>query len=110
MKKISVENIENDMILARDVNATSGNTLLGVGTKLSAALGRRLKNWGIDNVYVEGEEEKAPDETTETIAPENLERQLKEKFADVIHIPAMKKIYDTVFEFRVNLGNGGVEQ
>ncbi len=57
MRKVSVENIDPDMVLARDVASTSGNVLLGKGTALTPAMGRRLKNWGIFFVYIEGEEE-----------------------------------------------------
>ena len=104
MKKVSVENIEAGMVLSKDVASTSGNVLLGKGTALNPAMGRRLKNWGIFFVYIEGEEESEAQEETATISPEEVKKQLEEKFSGVLDSLVMKKILDAVYEFRINKG------
>ena len=102
MKKILVENIEDAMVLGREVCGTGGNVLLTKGTVLSRALGRRLQNWGIPSVYVEGEEELQPEENTITVSPEELDLQLEAKFGSTIRNPNMKKIYDAVYQYRLH--------
>lgn len=102
MKKILVENIEENMVLGREVCGSGGNVLLTKGTVLSQALGRRLQNWGIPSVYVEGEEEKLPEENTVTVSPEALDQHLNAKFGAMINNPGMKKIFDAVYEYRLH--------
>jgi hypothetical protein len=105
MKKIQVENIENNMILAGDVCGPSGNVLLGKGTKLTTTIGRRLKNWGISTVEVEGQEEQKKEEPIEEISQEEFSNKIRTKFADVIQNPIMKKIYNAIIEFKKNKKN-----
>lgn len=102
MKKILVENIEDAMVLGREVCGAGGNVLLTKGTVLSKALGRRLQNWGIPSVYVEGEEEQLPAENTVTVSPEDLDRHLTAKFGSTIKNLHMKKIFEAVYEFRLH--------
>jgi hypothetical protein len=106
MRKISVQDIESDMVLARDVSSTSGNVLLGKGTALTPALGRRLKNWGIFFVYVEGEEEAQLEEKVVEISPEEEKKHLELKFSDVLHDPIMGKLFTAVLEYKINRKNG----
>ncbi len=101
MKKILVEDIKGNPVLCREVCGTSGNVLLTKGTVLSQALGRRLQNWGITSVYVEGEEEQRPEENTITVSPEKLMQHLTDKFSRVIKNPYMQKIFDAVYRFRL---------
>jgi hypothetical protein len=102
MRKIAVESIENDMMLGRDITSTSGNTLLGKGTKLSSALGRRLKNWGISFVYIEGEEESLQKEHVVVVSPEEVRAGLINKFAGHENDPLMQKLFTAVYEFMLN--------
>lgn len=102
MQKILVENVEDNMVLGRDVCGAGGNVLLTKGTVLSNALGRRLQNWGIQSVYVEGEEEKLPEENTISISPEALDGHLTAKFGKTLNNPKMKKIFDAVFQYRLH--------
>ena len=101
MRKVAVEDIEAEMILARDVSSTSGNVLLGKGTTLSPALGRRLKNWGIFFVYVEGEEISAVKEEVVEISAEDVKKSLEEKFEGVLDDPLMQKLFNAVFNFKL---------
>jgi hypothetical protein len=102
MKKITVNNIQDNMIISRDVCGTNGNVLIAKGTILSSALGRRLENWGITTVYIEGEEEIIPETTTIIESPEKSQQLLFDKFSKVIDNPYMKKILNAVNEFRFN--------
>jgi hypothetical protein len=102
MKKILVEDIKDAMVLGREVCGTSGNVLLVKGTELSAALGRRLQNWGISSVYIEGEEEKQPEENTVSVSPEELDRHLTAKFGKTINNANMRKIFDAVYYYRLH--------
>ncbi|MBD3315579.1 MAG: hypothetical protein GF344_07315 [Chitinivibrionales bacterium] len=104
MKKVRVENFEKGMILARDVCGTSGSVLLGNGTPLSAALGRRLKNWGIDFVYVEGEEETEEHTTAADATPKEIKAHLEKKFSRVIDNPIMQQIFTAVYQYRIRKG------
>jgi hypothetical protein len=102
MKKITVDNIENGMILGREVSGSSGNVLLSKGTHLSAALGKRLLNWGVNSVYIEGEEDSQQEENSITISPEILKNELINKFSNVINNPIMKKIFVAVYQYRMH--------
>ena len=100
MKKVAVDEVDETMCLAKDVCGTSGNILLGKGAALSSALGRRLKNWGIYFVYIEGEEETEEDMESDAISPEEIKANLEHKFELVLGNHLMKKIFDAVLEFR----------
>jgi len=93
------------MILAGDVCGPSGNVLLGKGTKLTAAIGRRLKNWGISFVEIEGQEEQKEEEPIQDDMQEDFSNQLREKFADVIQNPIMKQIFNAIIDFKQNKKN-----
>lgn len=102
MKKLTIDKVEDGMVLGREVCGNSGNVLLSKGTPLSAALGRRLVNWGISAVYIEGEEESFPEESTVSVSPEKLKDGLMSKFSNVIGNPIMKKIFVAVYQYRMN--------
>ena len=100
MKKILVENIEDGMVLAREVYGASGSALLNKGTKLTVTMGRRLKNWGIPFVCIEGEEEHQEEKPAIEISPEEIREQLEEKFIDVMNDPTMQKLFNAVYSFK----------
>ena len=106
MRKIPVEDINSEMILARDVSSTSGNVLLGKGTALTASLGRRLKNWGIFFIYIEGEEETPQQEHVVEISEDEVRMKLEQKFTGLLDDPIMKKLFTAVLNFRLNRNNG----
>jgi hypothetical protein len=106
MKKISVDNIADEMILAKDICGPSGNVLLNIGTQLSVSLGHRLKNWGIVVVYIESEEEPVPVVNAVIISDEKVEKKLEERFAGTRENPHMKKIFDAIMSRQ--LGKGGI--
>ena len=101
MKKIPVSDIQDGMVLSREICGSSGNILLGKGVKLSTAMGRRLTNWGIPFVYVEGEEESPEKKKEVEVLPDELKNQLMLKFSNVMNNPIMKKLFVTVYQYRL---------
>ncbi len=102
MKKITVDKIEDGMILGREICGASGNVLVSKGSPLSVALGRRLANWGIGTIIVEGEEDSHFEENSVSISPEKLKDDLMDKFTNVIHKPIMKKLFVAIYQYRVH--------
>ncbi|MCX7726410.1 MAG: hypothetical protein N2053_06140 [Chitinispirillaceae bacterium] len=101
MRKIPVEKIEDGMILAQDVSGVGGSVLIAKGSTLSSSLGRRLQNWGIKVVIVEGEDDNCGIKKTTSFSPEDLEKHLKEKFSNTLQNRLMKKIFESVYLFRI---------
>lgn len=101
MKKIPVEKVESGMVLGQNVCGPSGNILLMKGISLTAALGRRLKNWRISFIYIEGEEDTLLEDTVNCISPDELKLHLASKFSRVIHNPIMKKIFVATYQYRL---------
>jgi hypothetical protein len=101
MKKISIDNIKDNMVLAKDIIGTSGSVLLAKGTVLNASIGKRLKNWGVLFVTVEGEDEDIKSKGENVLSPEEVRKNLEEKFADVISNEIMKKIFSAVYKFKI---------
>ncbi|HBE79590.1 MAG TPA: hypothetical protein DDW65_17710 [Firmicutes bacterium] len=52
MKLISLSKIADEMVLARNVYAREGNVLLAKGAPLKRNYADRLKEWGVNSVYV----------------------------------------------------------
>ena len=100
MKKLPVENIENEMVLAKDVTGTTGNALLGAGTKLTASMGRRLKNWGVTIVYIEGDDENSEEMSKEESSPEKNRELLVERFEGVLENNNMNILFNAVLDFQ----------
>jgi hypothetical protein len=101
MKKVLVEQVVDQMILAKDVTGTSGSVLLAKGTVLTTAMGRRLKNWGVQFVSVEGEDDSAEQGSAPTVSPEEVRAHLEKKFEKVMASEIMKKIFAAVFKFKI---------
>jgi hypothetical protein len=101
MKKILADNVEDGMVLGREVCGPSGNILMNKGATLSAALGRRLKNWGIPYVFVEGEEDEELAKTESSLSPEEIKTELMKKFSNVIDNPIMKKLFVAVYQYKL---------
>jgi hypothetical protein len=104
MKKIQVENIVDAMILAKDVCGPSGNILLKTGTKLTPSLGRRLKNWGIQFVNVESNDDTTHHENVHPISKEEIRNNLSRRFSTVLGNMLMKKIFDAVLSYKIQKG------
>jgi hypothetical protein len=101
MKKVLVENISDQMVLAKDVTGTSGSVLLAKGILLTSAMGRRLKNWGVLFVSIEGEDDSSEKGTVPTVSPEQVREQLEKQFEKVMSSEIMKKIFAAVYKFKL---------
>jgi len=104
MKKVPVDKIEADMVLAKEVRGRSGNVLLSKGAQLNPFIGRRLKNWEISFVHIEGDEDVLVEESGVTVAPEEIKANVEKKFAKVLHDPIMKQIFAAILQFRTQSG------
>ena len=104
MKKIQVENILDEMVLAKDVCGPSGNILLKTGMKLTPSLGRRLKNWGIHFVNVESSDDTDHPENIPRISKEEIQNTLSRRFSAVLGNALMKKIFDAVIAYKIKKG------
>ena len=106
MKKLAVDEItDSTQILAREVTSSSGSILLSKGTVVTPALGRRLKNWGISLVYVEGDEDVVEAGGAVTVSPEAIRSLLEKKFSLVINNYLMKKIFAATYQFKMQSGS-----
>jgi|WetSurMetagenome_2_1015567.scaffolds.fasta_scaffold1366218_1 hypothetical protein len=104
MKKIQVENITDAMVLAKDVTGPSGNVLLSVGTKISPSIGRRLKNWGVFFVNVQGDDVPADGDGVAHVSDEEIRAALGRRFSEVMGNELMKKIFDAVLSYKIQKG------
>jgi len=102
MKKVSVDAIEDGMVLAREVCGISGNILLRKGSVVTVALGKRLKNWGIPLVYIEGDDDERQKACENEISPEVVKDVLMKKFSDVFTHPLMRKIFVAAYNCRIH--------
>lgn len=57
MRKISVQSLEENMILAKDVNDKNGRILLGKGANLTLKIIQKFNDLEIDAIFVEGDPE-----------------------------------------------------
>jgi len=104
MRKVPIDDIQDGMVLSREVCGMNGNVILNVGTVMSQSIGRRLRNWGIGYVFVEGAEEKTGETSTSSISPEKLLTHLTEKFSGTLENPYMQALFDAVYRFRLQQG------
>lgn len=102
MKKIPVDQVQDGMILFRDVCGPSGNILLSRGTVVSSSLGRRLKNWGIATITVEGEEQSKLVQKEVSVSEEDLRKEMQAVFSGVTDNPIMKKIFIAAYHYRLH--------
>jgi len=102
MKKIPVDQIENGMVLEKEICGPSGNVLIGKGAAISGAMARRLKNWGIEEIFVEGEDENAGAEGDNGESPEKVKEILEKKFSNCIDDAYMKQIFVAVYKFKTD--------
>ena len=100
MRKISVEDLKAGMKVAQKVENKAGMVLLPEGIELTDAHISRLKKWGIEEIFVEGEPQDG-EGAEDGLLPSNLNnedflKELNYKFEKVLDDPIMKKIYDVV--------------
>ena len=97
MKKVTTDELQIGMIIARKVENDSGMVLLPEGIELTEAHIGRLKKWGIKEIYVEGEDAGSGEEIVGDIqiSDEFLDI-LDHKFEKVKDDPIMQSIYNAI--------------
>jgi hypothetical protein len=98
MRKVSTDLIKPGYIAAEDVASPSGNVLVGRGAAITPALGRRLRNWGIDFVCVEGEDKAGESVRESLVSPVRIKSELYDKFLGTLDNAHMRKIFDAACE------------
>ena len=96
MIKLNIENLKPGMILARPVRNHQGVLLLEADAKISKKNIHIFKSWGILEISIKGNltESEASAMEVENKDKESLEKQLKEKFSDVLDDPVMLEIFN----------------
>ncbi len=94
MINLNIEDIKPGMILVRPVRNRQGVLLLEAGAKVSKKNIRIFKSWGVSEIAIKGDPAEAEGRTadTEIGVKESIERQLQEKFCDVLDDPVMVEI------------------
>ncbi len=96
MINVSIEDLKPGMILAQPVRNRQGVLLLEAGAKISKKNIRIFKSWGVIEITIKGDPAEAEGRTadTEIMVKESIERQLQEKFSDVLDDPVMVEIFN----------------
>lgn len=90
MRKIPVDAVADGLVLARAVEDRMGRLLLMKGDTLQARYRDKLREWGISEIHVEGEEPATPDLAGILASPagdqtrglEALQKRLDRRFSD----------------------------
>ena len=96
MISVSLDNLKPGMILAQTVRNHQGVLLLDTGAKVSKKNIRIFKSWGIFRISIKGSLTKAGSRTgaAEIRLKESIEKELREKFCDVLDDPVMVEIFN----------------
>jgi hypothetical protein len=96
MINLNIDDIKPGMILARPVRNHQGVLLLEDGARISKKSIRIFKSWGVLEISIKGNPAGAADSggDTEFKVKESIEKQLKEKFSDVLDDPVMIEIFN----------------
>ena len=96
MNNVSIDNLKPGMILAQPVRNHQGVLLLEAGARITKKNIRIFKSWGIFQVTIKGR----PIETENRAGDmgirlkQSIEKDLKEKFRDVLDDPVMVQIFN----------------
>ena len=95
MINLSIDDIKPGMILARPVRNPQGVLLLEAGARITKKNIRIFKSWGVNEAAIEGKmtETQSPIGDTELRVKESVEKQLREKFSEVLDDPVMLVIF-----------------
>lgn len=88
MKKMHIDLVEPGDVISKTIFQENGNVLLGAGMELTARYIQRLRNMGIDYLFIE-------DPLTEGITPE-------EPISDATRSAAVSEVYETMNAFKSN--------
>ncbi len=96
MLNLAIEDLKPGMILARPVRNLQGVLLLEAGARITKKNIRIFKSWGVNAVAIQGRRSDARRSSAESAVAdqETVEKQLKDKFSDVLDDPVMVVIYN----------------
>ena len=83
MRKLTPEQLEADMVLAKPLKAPDGKVLLGKGAAISARLCERISSLDIPYVYVEGDPASPDEEDRPTIGYPSMRKPKAEIMAEI---------------------------
>ena len=94
MLVLDSDELKPGMILAKPVRNFQEILLLNEGTELSEKNIRMLKSWGVVDILVEGggDKDEGREVELDSKAKESIERELKEKFSEVLEDEIMVEI------------------
>ena len=95
MKLVTVEDLQEGDILAKDVLLEDYTVLLGKGTVIKNDYIDKLRELSISTVYIEEKEEKEPDNRLSleeiTILKSDVEEQIKDKVKEILELHVYQK-------------------
>ena len=96
MINLKIKDLKSGMMLAQPVRNHQGVLLLEAGVRISKKNIRIFKSWGISEVTIQGDpaEDAGRVGDPETRLKESMEKQLKDKFSDVMDDPVMVEIFN----------------
>ncbi len=106
MRKVATDRITLGDVVAAEVTSPSGNILMKKGTAITPAMGRRLRNWGIAYVYVEGEEGRGGISGSKTRTAVETKSELYDMFFGTLDSVNMRKIFDAVCAHKIRQQGG----
>lgn len=92
---LKIDDIKPGMILARPVRNRQGVLLLEAGARVTGKSIRIFKSWGVKEITIKGNrsDSKGAAEDEDVQGQESIEKQLKDKFSDVLDDPVMVAIF-----------------
>jgi hypothetical protein len=98
MIPVKIDDLKPGMILTQPVRNAQGILLLEAGARITKKNIRIFKSWGVEDVCVKGEKKETKTGGAPAVAAvkDNVEAELKEKFADVMDDPVMHAIFKAV--------------
>jgi lipoate synthase len=98
MSKLALDMLEAGMRLAKPVENSSGMVLLGENTELTVELIEKIKDMGIDSVYIQGmSKPSVPIEVMLSELDERFKRVENEPYMDVLK-KAFKEHIERLYE------------
>ena len=96
MITINIEELKPGMILARPVRNRQGVLIMEAGAKITKKSIRIFKSWGVNEIVIKGKPGQTATRPREgqIKGESSIERQLKEKFSDVMDDPIMVAIFN----------------
>jgi len=70
-------------------------------------MGKRLRNWGIAHVFIEGVDDSERDTVAEAVSPVRIKSGLYDMFLGTLDSPHMTKIFNAMCEHKLRKGGIG---